>query len=532
MSATGLLLLLACVNVANLLLARGAARAREMAVRAALGAGMTRLVRQLLTESMVLAAAGTIVGLGLGALGLRALLALGAAKLPRLDAVAFDPRVLGFALVTLLVTGAIVGLAPAIRLMRSDMKTMMNDSSRSASAGRGTARWLSAMTVAEVALAIMLVAGAGWLVRGFSNLRNTDAGFVPDNRLLFDVTFFGQRYPSPDAVRQAQLDLVSAIRNVRGVSGVGLVSAYPLRGVLEGSLLAQFHGEPFDPANPPGTRARFAGPGLFAAMGTRILQGRDFATSDLPTTQRVAIVNKVFVDRYLEGRNPIGVQFSAGYPAPDPRNEVTIVGVIDDVRQKSLADPAEPAFYTPLTQFPLRRATAVVSMSQSDPAAVERGIREEVRKLNPTMALDFQLASDVVGGTLRRQELGMTLMLVFGAIAIVLAAVGIYGVVSYAGSLRRDEMATRLALGASPRSLFLMVMRQGAYLGLAGAAIGVIMAYFSGQVVSNRVYAIRAYDPVMLSLATVLITAITILATVIPATRAARLNPAAALQSQ
>ena len=532
MAATGLLLLLACVNVANLLLARGAARAREMAVRAALGAGWSRLVRQLLTESMVLAVAGTIVGVGVGALGLRALLALGASRLPRLDTVTFDGRVLLFALAVLVVTGAIIGLAPAVRLLRSDMKTLMNDSSRSATAGRGTARWLMAMTVAEVALAIMLVAGAGWLVRGFSNLRNTDAGFVPDKRLLFDASFLGPRYPNPDAVRQAQLDLVSAVKNIHGVADVGLVSAYPTRGRLEGSLLAQFQGEPFDAANPPGTRQRFAGPGLFAAMGTPILKGRDFGSGDLQNTVPVAIVNKVFVDRYLKGRDPIGVQFAAGYPAPDPKNEVTIVGVIGDVRQKSLAEAAEPAFYVSLTQAPLRRTTAVVSVSQSDVAGVERAIRTEVRKLNPTMALDFELASDVIGGTLSRQELGMTLMLVFGGIAIVLAAVGIYGVVSYAGSLRREEMATRLALGASPRSVFLLVMRQGATLGVIGAAIGVGLAYFSGQVVSNRVYAIKASDPVILTIATLLITAITVLASTIPATRASRLNPASALQSE
>ena len=532
MSATGLLLLLACVNVANLLLARGAARAREMAVRAALGAGWSRLVRQLLTESLVLATAGTILGVAVGALGLRALLAIGASKLPRLDAVAFDGRVLLFALATLVVTGAIIGLAPAVRLMRSDMKTLMNDSSRSASAGRGTARWLMAMTVAEVALAIMLVAGAGWLVRGFSNLRNTNAGFVTDKRLLFDVSFLGPRYPTPASVSQAHSDLMAAVRSVRGVTGAGLVSAYPTRGRLESSLLAQFHGEPYDAANPPGTRQRVAGSGLFAAMGTAIIKGRDFGTGDLPTTVPVAIVNKVFVDRYLKGRDPIGVQFSAGYPAPDPRNEVTIIGVIDDVRQKSLAEPAEPAFYSPLTQIPLRRATAVVSMAGSDVGAIERAIRAEVRKLNPTMALDFELASEVVGSTLRRQELGMALMLVFGGIAIVLAAVGIYGVVSYAGSLRREEMATRLALGASPRSVFLLVMRQGATLGLAGAAIGLGLAYFSGQVISNRVYAIRASDPLILTTATLLITAITFLATVIPAARAARLNPASALQSE
>jgi len=481
----------------------------------------------------VLAAAGTLVGVGIGALGLRALLAIGAAKLPRLDAVPFDTNVLLFALVTLVVTGAIIGLAPAIRLRGSDMKTLMNDNSRSASAGRGTVRWLSAMTVTEVALAIMLLAGAGWLVRGFANLRNTDAGFIADQRVLFDVSFLGPRFQNGDAVRQAHLDLLTAVRGVRGVTAAGLVSAYPLRGTLEGSLLAQFHGEAFDAANPPGTRQRFAGPGLFAAMGTHLIKGRDFGPEDLPTTVRTAIVNKVFVERYLKGRDPIDVQFSAGYPAPDPTQEVTIVGVVDNVRQKTLADPAEPAFYLSMTQFPLRRATAVVSLSpQADVGAVERAIRAEVRKLNPTMALDFQLASDVVGETLSRQELGMTLMLIFGGIAIVLAAVGIYGVVSYAGTLRRNEMATRLALGASARSVFLLVLKQGATLGLIGSGIGLGLAYFSGKVISNRVYAIQASDPLILAIATLLITVITFLATTIPATRASRLSPANVLQSE
>jgi predicted permease len=532
MSATGLLLLLACVNVANLLFARGAARAREMAVRAALGAGWTRLVRQLLTESVLLAAAGTVVGVAIGWLGLHALLALGASKLPRLGAVSFDGRVLVFALAILLVTAGIIGLAPAVRMLRSDMKAMMNDSSRSATAGRGTSRWLMAMTVAEVALAIMLVAGAGWLVRGFANLRSTDAGFKTENRLVFDVSFLGPQYRTPEAVQQAYLNLMRAIRGVRGVKDAGLVSVYPMRGRLESSLLARFPGEPFDPNNAAGTRQRFAGPGLFAAMGTPLIAGRDFTTSDLPNTQPVAIVNQVFVDRYLKGKNPIGMQFSAGYPLPDPANPVTIIGVVGNVREKSLGLEGEPAFYTSMTQFPLPRATAVVSMSRADPAAVEGAIRGEIRKLDPRMAVDFELASDVVGSTIRRQELGMTLMLVFGGIAIVLAAVGIYGVVSYAGSLRREEMATRLALGASPRDVFILVMRQGAVLGLVGAVIGIGLAYFSGRVVSNQVYAIRASDPLTLGVATLLIIAITILATMVPASRASRLNPANALQSE
>ena len=535
MSATGLLLLLACVNVANLLLARGAARAREMAVRAALGAGWGRLVRQLLTESMVLAAAGTIVGVGIGALGLRALLAIGASKLPRLDAVPFDGRVLLFSLAMLIVTGTIIGLAPAVRLMRSDMKSLMNESSRSASAGRGTTRWLMAMTVTEVALAIMLVAGAGWLVRGFANLRSTDAGFVTDKRVVFDATFGGQRFPNFAALVQAQTDLVTSVQGVHGVTNVGLVSAYPMIGRPENSLLIQFHGQPFDAANPPGTRQRSASPGLFAAMGTRMISGRDFNSSDNQTSQQVAIINKTFADRYYKGRDPIGAQFSANYPTPDPKQEVTVIGVVDDVRQKSLAERAEPAYYSPLTQFGQGRVTVVVAVSQSDAAAlgaVERGIRVEVKKLNPTMAIDFQSASEIVGGTLRRQELGMTLMLVFGGIAIVLAAVGIYGVVSYAGFLRRDEMATRLALGATPQSVFMLVMRQGAALGLVGAGAGLILAFFSGRIISSRVYAVNASDPLVLALAALLITVITVLATMIPAARAARVSPTNALQSE
>ncbi len=484
MSATGLLLLLACVNVANLLLARGAARAREMAVRAALGAGWGRLVRQLLTESLVLATAGTIVGVGIGAVGLHALLAIGASKLPRLDDVPFDGRALLFSLAMLFVTGAVIGLAPAVRLLRSDMKTLMNESSRSSSAGRGTTRWLMAMTVTEVALAIMLVAGAGWLVRGFANLRNTDAGFVADKRLIFNAAFTGQRFPTFNALLQAQVDLVTAVQGVRGVTNAGLVSAYPMLGRGENSLVAQFHGQPFDAENPPGTRQRSAGPGLFAAMGTRMIEGRDFGTGDLQTSIPVAIVNKTFVDRYLKGRDPIGAQFSAGYPTPDPKNEVTVVGVVEDVRQKSLAERAEPAYYTPLTQSGQGRVTVVVATAQSNAAAVgavERDIRAAVRKLNPTMAVDFQLVSDIVDGTLRRQELGMTLMLIFGGIAVVLAAVGIYGVVSYTGFLRRDEMATRLALGATPRSVFLLVMRQGATLGLVGAGVGLDSGLFLRQ---------------------------------------------------
>jgi putative ABC transport system permease protein len=529
MSATGLLLLLACVNVTNLLLARGAARAREMAVRVSLGAARGRIVRQLLTESAVLCGAGALLGIVVAYVGVRALLALGASKLPRLDAVAFDAKVLLFVLMTLLVSALLVGFAPALRLARTDVRTLMNESGRSGSGGRATSRWLSAMTVAEVALAIVLVAGAGWLVRGFANLRNTNLGFHPAKRLIFDVSFLGAKYPNGDAVRTASRALVEKLSVLPGVTAVGVTSNFPLRGTPENSLIAQLHGEPIDPAHPIGTRQRFVSPGYFAATGTMVVKGRDFTVDDRTSGVPVALVNKTFVKRYLSGRDPIGLRFSAGYPAPDPRNEVMVVGVVDDVRQKSVHDEPEPAFYSPLTQIPLRRQTIVVATALTDVATLESAIRDEVRRFDPQIAVEFERVTDLVTNTIRRQQLGMTLMLIFGAVAILLAAVGIYGVVAYAVSERRGEMATRLALGATPGSVFWLVMKQGATLALIGTAIGLAVAYLSGQIVASQIYAIRASDPLMLAAAILLVAGIVAVATMIPAWRASRLSPSGVL---
>jgi putative ABC transport system permease protein len=404
MSATGLLLLLGCVNVANLLLARGAARGREMAVRVAIGAPRGRIVRQLLTESVLLSTIGAALGLLLAFGGVRALLALGASKLPRLDAVTFDARVLIFSLTALVVSGLLVGFAPALRLAATDVRTLMSESTRSATGGRGTARWLSVMTVIEIALAIILVAGAGWLVRGFASLRSTDLGFTADNRLIFDVAFLGAKYPNPVAVDTASRTLRERLAALPGVTAVGATSNFPFRNNLEGSLIAQFHGEALDPAHPIGTRQRLVSAGYFQAIGTKLLQGRDFGPDDRSNTRPVAIVNKTFVKRYLGGRDPIGLQFSAGYPAPDPRNEVTVVGVIDDVRQKTVSDEAEPAFYSPLAQLPIRRQTMVVATSAADVAALQATIRGEMRKFDPQIAVEFELVRELVNGTLRRQQ--------------------------------------------------------------------------------------------------------------------------------
>jgi predicted permease len=533
LSATALLLILACVNVTNLLLARGAARAREMAVRVALGAGRRRIVRQLLTESVVLATAGTLVGLLVAFLGVRVLLRIGAAKLPRLETVPFDGNVLMFALVALVVSGLLVGFAPALRLARTDVKTLMNESGRSASGGGpGTTRWLNVMTVTQIALAITLVAGAGWLIRGFASLRAIDPGFVAGQRLLFDMSMQGPKYRDNQVAISTMNDFLGRLRAMPGVTGAGGTSSFPLRGTLEASLFIVLRGEALDPKNPMQSRQRIVTPGFFEAMGSKIVEGRDFNESDRQGTAVTVIVNRTFVRRNLPNRNPIGVQFAAGYPNVDPRNEATIIGVVDDIRQKAIDTAAEPAFYTAHAQFPARRLAVVVASATSDPTALQPAIREELRKTDPQMAVEFETVDDLVGGTLRRQELGMTLMLIFGVVAVALAAVGIYGVIAYSASQRRGEVATRLALGATPMSVFWMMLNQGRTLAIIGTAIGLTMAYMAGRVIASRIYQARAWDPLILGGAVVIVLLIALLATTIPAFRTSRLDPARVLRPE
>ena len=528
LAAAGVLLVLACVNVTNLLLARGAARAREMAVRVSLGAGRARIIRQLLTESILLAAAGALVGVFAAYAFVRLLLRLGASQLPRLDAVSFDGGVLLFALAVLVISGVLVGFAPALRLAATDVRTLMNEGGRSSTGGRLTARWLAALTIAEVALAVTLVTGAGWLVRSFDNLRRTDPGFAADGRLLFDVTLLGPKFRDNVAVATAFNDLLNRLRSVSGVAAAASTFNFPLRVGPENALLVHLDGDPV--GTNLNTRQRAVSPGFFAAMGIKMLAGRDFNDHDLPGSPLVVIVNRAFATRYLAGRDPLIVSFTAGYPEIDPKTVWTIVGVVDDIRQRALSAAPEPAYYTSHTQFSPRRQTIVVHASGGDSAALRAALRDETHKLDPQIAVEIERASDIVSSTLSRQQLGMTLMLWFGAAAVALAAVGIYGVIAYSAAQRRNEVAVRLALGATPRNVFSLVLKQGRTMALVGIAIGLVAAYFAGRIVSSQLYEVRASDPMILGGATVLVLGIALVATVIPAYRSSRLDPSRVLR--
>jgi putative ABC transport system permease protein len=531
-AATTLLLLLACVNVTNLLLGRGAARAREIAVRTALGASRGRIIGQLLTESFLVTLLGAIVGLAFAFAGVRALQTLGAAKLPRLESIPFDGHVLGFAALVLLVSGVMLGIAPAIRLAHTDLKTLMNESGRSTSSGRGTARVMGMMTVAEVGLALMLVAGAGWLVQSFAALRSTDPGFVAPGRLIVDVRPDPQTVRTPEQTIAWTRSLFDRLRALPGVTGVGSTIAFPLRAQLDSSVTVLFNGQAPERAERQGTRMRLVTPGFFEAMGVPLVSGRDFSADDRQNTNPVTIVNREFVRRYLSGQDPLRAQFAWGYPTIDPKSTRTIVGVVGDVRYRSIAEPAEPSFYVPQGQFPFPRQAVVIATRSPDASVMVPAVRNEITRVEPQLAFDVDTASRVVVSTLTRQQLGMTLMLVFGATALVLAAVGIYGVIAYASAQRLGEIATRLALGATPRQVFWLLMRRGQWLALTGVVIGLAAASAGGRAVASMVYGIDAADPLVLATATAVVVAITWIATAIPATRASRTDPILALRGE
>ena len=541
LGAALLLLLLACLNVTNLLLARGAVRAREMAVRVALGAGRARIIRQLLTESFVLATAGTVVGLALAFVGVRLLLAYGASTLPRLTSVPFDARVLGFALAALVVTGLIVGFAPALRLAGTSLKTLMNESGRSTSGGGAAHRTLKGMIVVEIALAITLVAGAGWLVRSFANLGVAGPGFAPEGRLAFDVMLPPSRILPPpggppinntmvtDRLMTWTRDLSDRLRAVPGVTGVATTATMPFGQNRDGVLYLGIQGKPVDQDHPLVARAHRVSHDFFEVMGIKLAAGRQFTIDDRQNTAPVAIVNRTFVRRYLDGKDPLTAQFSAGYPQPGGP-VYKVVGVVDDVKYVSVALAGDPAYYMPEAQGAYFQQTIVINTSVAEPTRLTPSIRSAVKAMDPLLPVDPRAVSDIVDATLTRQRLGMTLMLLFAAAALMLAAVGIYGVISYASSQRTNEVATRMALGATPSDVFWLMMNQGRALAILGTITGVAVAYAAGRAGSSLLYEVRASDPLILLVATALVVGITVLSIIVPARRASRVEPSQVLR--
>jgi predicted permease len=556
--ATALLLLIACLNVANLLFARANARAHEIGLREALGAGRGRIIRQLLTESFLLSAAGGALGIVLAIAAVRLLLGIGPADLPRLGTVAIEGNVLLFSLATVLLTTLLTGLAPAIRLSRSELRGLLSTGGRGGSGGRGEKRLFGALVVAEVALAVVLVIGAGLLVRSYVNLATTDPGFVAGGILnvRLNATHIApdvQVREAPDGTPEFSGtgyqpvinfydDLLGRIRGLAGVVDVASAQELPLN-----PNPTQASQEPFTIAGRPGeeyqVRLRPVSADFFRTLGAPILEGRDIEATDRRGTAGVGVVNEAFVRRYFPNEAPLGQRI--GLPSGDFEiaargygfaeriyDSVEIVGVVSDVRFAGRFEPPPPYLFMSADQFTTRMRNLAVKTDLADPRSLIPAIRGQVAEVAPTVPVEFGLYEEIVDGSIARERLGMALLSVFAGIALVLAAVGVYGVMAYSVNRRTGELAVRAALGATRNRLLAGVVGQGARLGLAGVALGLAGAIAARQVIAGQLYGVSPLDPVVMTLVPLVLLAVSIAASLLPARRASAVDPIVALREE
>ena len=536
--AAGVLLLIACANVANLLLARATARTREIALRAALGAGRWRITRQLLTESVVLASVGAIVGLALAYWLIRSLTVFGPAELSRFGELSLDPQVLVFALATTVLTGFLFGLAPAVRLGRTNLQDSLHDGGRGSTSGASRGHLRTALVVSELALAVVLVVGSGLLVRSFSKLSGTDPGFNPDGMLTFDLALTFAHYPDFEGIADFYSRLLQDLETLPGVESVAATSTLPLGLQLDYQVKVVLDGRPTpEVGQEPQMYTRQVASGFFRNMGIPLIRGRGFEVRDNREGPAVAIINEAARRRYFPDEDPIGKTISGvgGEYGPLGRisnNRVEIVGIVSDVKYTNLAEAASPSMYFPLDQAPFRRMTMTLR-TRGDPLNLVQDVRTRVSSLDTNLALGQTSPLDrIVALSVARERFSMLLLTAFGVVALLLASIGVYGVISYGVAQRTGEMGIRLALGARPEDVRSLVMRHGMLVAILGVVGGLVGAWALSQVMASQLYELSSTDPWTFGGAALLLSATALLATYIPALRASRVDPIVALRPE
>jgi putative ABC transport system permease protein len=531
--AAGLLLLLAAANVTNLVLARSTTRVREIALLGALGASRRRVVFQLILESVLLSALGGLAGVAAAAVGLRLLISFGGWRLPRLDVPPFDPRVTGFALTVVLVAGLGIGLVTALRTIGGNPVSGLSEGSRGVRTSRTTRRLLGVFVVAEIAVAVALVTGAGRLVQSYQRLATLDPGFDPSGRLVLNV-LLPPSYGTEARWNAWWQETETRLRDA-GYAQIASASSLPLQHEWDSTTFVDILSRPdVPPDQRPNARLRVVSPDFFSTMGIRLLAGRPFATADGPGTVPVAIVNATFVRRSLGSADPLRERIK-GFKSRlvDGRiveDEVAIIGVAADVKYASLFSDPEPVVYVPASQSPRLRDSIVLTTADGRPEPHAAQFIAAVRSVDPKVAVSADSMAAFVSASLERQRLGMWVMVGFGAAAFLLAMVGVFGVVAYVVSERKGEMAIRLALGATRAQVFWSVLRDGAQLAIAGVLLGLIAAWWTGRLMGQYVYDVRAAEPVVLCGSAAIVGAAAIIATFVPASRASAIKPAQALQ--
>jgi putative ABC transport system permease protein len=530
LAAVGLVLLITCANVANLLLVRAANRKTEIAIRSALGAGRSRLMRQLITENLLLALAGGALGIFLGMLGLDLLIGLIPDDLPIIGIrnITIDGSVLVFTAAISLATGFIFGLIPLFQFNDPQLNESLKEGGRNRLGAAGT-RIRSLFVIAEVAFAVMLLIGAGLLMKSFIQLINVNPGFKPSNILTMQLNLSERRYPEREQVAAFYNQLLGRVKVLPGVISAGATSTLPLAGsytdtnfLIEGQAPDENTRE-----NQPVWYQQISTEYL-QTLGIRLLKGRYFSEQDDFNAQRVVIVAESFARLYFPGGNAIGKRLNFN----DPQNPVwrEIIGIASDVKQFGLNQETPIALYFPHKQSPSRFLTLAVRTS-SDPLNLAGEIRSEVWSLDRDLAVsNIQTMEQVVGSTVSVPRLTLFLIGVFAAVAILLAAIGLYGVVSYSAAQRTNEIGIRMALGAERRDVMKMVVAQGMSLTIAGVAIGLFGAFALTRLINKMLFGVSATDPITFVLIAGLVTLVALIASCIPANRASKIDPVIALR--
>jgi putative ABC transport system permease protein len=525
LGAVGFVLLIACTNVANLLLARAAARHREIAIRRALGAGRFRLIRQFLTESLLLSVLGGALGLLLGKWGVDGLLVLATGLLPRAGEVKLDWRVAGFTLLLSLLTGIGFGLAPALQVSKTDVQEALKEGGSAGSSQRRS--WLrSLLVVAEVASALVLLIGAGLLVKSFMRLQQTSSGLRPENVITLRVTLPEARYGTPRATANFYQQVLERIAALPGVEAAGAINILPLqRTGFNGSV--DIEGQSYPPGQEPLAEFRAATPDYFRALGIPLVTGRLFNAQDHEDAQPVAIVNQTFVNKFLGGGDALGKRVR-----PGGIKWMTIAGVVADVKQSGLTRPVMPEIFVPYRQSEgLTQSMSLVVRGAGDPSTLVPAIRREVLAVDPNQPVyNVQTMEAVIVKSVSERRLNMLLLTIFAGVAMLLAMVGIYSVMSYTVTQSTREIGIRMALGARPRDVLKLVVGQGLLLTLVGVGLGVVGALGLTRLMESLLFGVKATDPLTFAAVSALLIVVALLACYWPARRATRVDPMIALR--
>jgi predicted permease len=527
LGAVGFVLLIACSNIAGLTLARASGRTREIAVRAALGAGRWDLIRQSLSESMVLAAGGAVAGLGVAFAGVRGLLALAPEGLPVAVSVRMDAPVLVFTVLAAVAAGVLFGIAPAWQISRRGQYELLKDGGRSNTAGRARQRMRSSLVVAEVALALVLLVGAGLFLRSLAALEEVNPGFQPQGVITAGVSLPPARYN--DNAKQITFSR-AVLGNLSATPGVTAVAAgvpLPFSGNA-GSASFRIEGRPSPPGDPgPHGDIGVVSPDYFAALKIPIRQGRVFSDLDRADTQPVALVDEILARQYWPGENPVGKHIRNGNSAP----WATVVGIVGHVKHSDLAgEDVKGKYYYPVYQMAMPFMTFLMR-APSDPARLSTALRDAVRAVDPTQPVSqVRLMTGMVNSSLAPRRFVVTVLGVFAAMALLMAVIGLYGVIGYAVTQRTQELGVRIALGAQPSEILRLVLGHGMKLAGLGAAAGLVASLGISRLLRNELFHVSAFDPLTFVLMAAALIAAALLASYIPARRATRVDPMVALR--